>query len=199
MKISKGDIVGRISYGKDIIFVVDRVINFKNQDMAILKGIFVRIEADAPLGDLQKIDKEQIKEIQKRLEFNINKRIEKYKENTRIKTEKIYTGKILHLDGDKKYTEKSIRYYRKLGLNAVVKNIAEHKQAKIIKTLLEKYRPDILVITGHDAMLKNGSNFNNIYNYRNSRHFVDTVKEARRWQPFSDKLTIFARSLPKFF
>ena len=26
-KIKKGDIVGRISYGKDIIFVVDRIIN----------------------------------------------------------------------------------------------------------------------------------------------------------------------------
>ena len=33
----------------------------------------------------------------------------------------IYTGKILHLDGDKKYSEKSIRYYKSLGLNAIVK------------------------------------------------------------------------------
>lgn len=29
-KIKKGDIVGRISYGKDIFFIVDRIIKFGN-------------------------------------------------------------------------------------------------------------------------------------------------------------------------
>ena len=42
----------------------------------------------------------------------------------RIK-EVTYTGKILHLDGDKKYSEKSMLYYRKMGLNAIVKNVPE--------------------------------------------------------------------------
>ena len=59
----------------------------------------------------------------------------------------IYTGRILHLDGDRKYAEKSSVYYRKLGLNATVKNIAENKQEKVITSLLEKYKPDIVVIT----------------------------------------------------
>ena len=68
--------------------------------------------------------------------------------------QKIYTGKILHLDGDRKYSEKSARYYSKMELRAVVKNISENKQPKIVVPLLKKYNPDILVITGHDAMLK---------------------------------------------
>ena len=56
-----------------------------------------------------------------------------------------YTGKILHLDGDKKYSEKTARYYKKMGLNAVVKNIAESKQPQLVIPLLSKYTPDILI------------------------------------------------------
>lgn len=48
MEIKKGDIVGRKSYGKDIIFYVSKIIKVKNgKSYAILKGIDYRIEADA--------------------------------------------------------------------------------------------------------------------------------------------------------
>ncbi len=57
------------------------------------------------------------------------------------------TGKILHLDGDKRYSEKSVRYYKKMNLDAVVKNIPEYRQPKVVYNLLEHYRPDILIIT----------------------------------------------------
>ena len=107
----------------------------------------------------------------------------------------VYTGKILHLDGDRKYSEKSAKYYNKMGLNAVVKNIAENKQSKVVVPLLKKYNPDILIITGHDAMLRLGTNYYNIYNYRNSRHFINTVKSARTWGKSSEKLVIFARGM----
>ncbi len=109
----------------------------------------------------------------------------------------IYTGKILHLDGDKRYSDKSAKYYKSLGLNAVVKNIPENKQASVIKSLLEKYNPDILVITGHDGMIKKGTSYNDIYNYRNSRHYINAVNEARKWTSKGKDLAIFARSLPK--
>ena len=36
-------------------------------------------------------------------------------------------GKILHLDGDKKYSYKSYKYYKRMGLNVIVKNIPEYK------------------------------------------------------------------------
>lgn len=57
------------------------------------------------------------------------------------------TGKILHLDGDKRYSEKSVKYYKKVGLNAVVKNISERNQTAMVLPLLNKYNPDILIIT----------------------------------------------------
>ena len=56
-------------------------------------------------------------------------------------------GRILHLDGDKKYSEKAQRYYQKMGLDATVKNITESKQPKVVYDLLKIYKPDILIIT----------------------------------------------------
>lgn len=38
-KIKRGDIVGRLSYGKDIYFIVERIIKTRNGDIAILKRI----------------------------------------------------------------------------------------------------------------------------------------------------------------
>lgn len=36
MKLKKGDIVARISYGKDILFIIDRIINLKNGDSYVI-------------------------------------------------------------------------------------------------------------------------------------------------------------------
>ena len=88
-------------------------------------------------------------------------------------------GTILHLDGDKRYSEKSIKYYKKLGLNAIVRNIPEYKQPKVVKQLLGKYNPDILVITGHDAMIKSNTNFNNIYNYKYINNYFLPNKKSK--------------------
>ena len=59
-KIRKGDIVGRISYGKDILFIVNRILECNDRKIAILKGLTLRIEADAPIEDLVIMDKTRI-------------------------------------------------------------------------------------------------------------------------------------------
>ena len=116
------------------------------------------------------------------------------------KIETIIPGKILHLDGDKKYSEKSDRYYKKLGLNAIVKYVEERKQPKVVFNLLERYNPDILVITGHDKMLRKNKNYNDIYNYQNSKYFIQAVKEARIYDQIYDKnLVIFAGACQSYF
>ncbi len=128
-----------------------------------------------------------------------NYRIGVVTNQTRAK-EKIITGEILHLDGDRKYSEKSYRYYRKLGLNAIVKYIPEYRQPRVVYQLLESYNPDILVITGHDGMIKRGMRYNDIYNYRNSRYFIETVKEARKYdKQKGKKLVIFAGACQSYF
>jgi spore coat assembly protein len=109
-------------------------------------------------------------------------------------------GKILHLDGDKRYSDKSEKYYKKLGLDAIVINVPENKQEYVVFELLNRYNPDILVITGHDGMIKNGTGYNDIYNYRNSKYFINTVKEAKRWVSRTGKdLAIFAGACQSYY
>ena len=198
MRIKSGDIVGIKSYNKDIYFIVDKIIiNKVNKQIALLKGLNIRIIADSNIDDLELFSVEDVINTIYSSENRIEKRIKNCITNNKRIGQNVYTGKILHLDGDRKYSEKSMRYYNKIGLNAIVKNIAENKQANVVVPLLKRYNPDILIITGHDAMFKKGRNYSNIYNYRNSRHFINTVKEARTWGKNSSKLVIFARRLSK--
>ena len=149
-EIKNVDIVSRKSYNNEIMFIVKKIIKIdKQRKIAILKGIVdVRIVADAPVEDLKIVSKEeQIKREQdseKRILNIIEK--EKNKKENRIK-EVIHTGRKLHLDGDKKYSQKSIMYYKKMGLNAIVRNVPEYKQPKVVYRLLTIYNPDIVVIT----------------------------------------------------
>ena len=89
-KIKKGDIVGRISYNKDIFFIVKDISNKEN---VILKGIFERIIADSNIADLEIIDKKEVIKKEKLQESNINQKENRLEEN-------VITGKILHLDAD---------------------------------------------------------------------------------------------------
>lgn len=152
-KIKKGDIVARKSHNLDILFSVENIIN----RIAILKGITIRIVADAYIEDLVLLDTKEVDDNLRSLDVRIEDRInrllkigkEKTKDNEKT-FQNVNTGKILHLDGDKLYSEKSARYYKKVGLNAVVKNIPENKQHLLVKEYINKYNPDILVLTGHD-------------------------------------------------
>ena len=68
--------------------------------------------------------------------MKIKKHIErKVKEAIKIRDTRntVANGLILHLDGDKRYTQKSQKYYNKLGLRAIVKNIPENRQPQVIR------------------------------------------------------------------
>lgn len=39
-----------------------------------------------------------------------------------------------------------------MGLDVVVKNIPENRQPQVIYSLLSRYNPDILVVTGHGKL-----------------------------------------------
>ena len=101
-KIKRGDCVTRKSYGNDVIFSIKRIIKLSNKkEIAILKGIYIRIEADAPIEDLQIVNKQEQEKYEKELEERIINRSqrEKIKKESRRK-EVVCTGRILHLDGD---------------------------------------------------------------------------------------------------
>lgn len=65
-KIKKGDIVSRNSYQNDILFYVEKIVKTENRGkVAILKGVTIRIEADAPVDDLELPNESRIKEFEK--------------------------------------------------------------------------------------------------------------------------------------
>ena len=52
----------------------------------------------------------------------------------------------------------------------------------------------------NDGMLKKGKKYNDIFNYRNSRYFIETVKEARKYdKEKEEKLVIFAGACQSYF
>lgn len=112
--IRKGDIVGRKSYGKDIYFKVVNIIEIKNEKVAILNGLFERIEADSLISDLEIIPKNMVNERLEKSSKIINKRINKY--NYKRSYEKTVTGKILHLDGDSCLDNKNSHWLKAFNL-----------------------------------------------------------------------------------
>ena len=84
------------------------------------------------------MDKEHIETKKRGAESRFKNRIETvskglFQNKNRFQNNEISNALILHLDGDKKYTQKSERYYRKLGLRAIVKNIPENRQPQVIR------------------------------------------------------------------
>ncbi len=206
IKIKKGDIVARNSYGRDILFKVDELVKARNgKNIAMLKGLTIRIEADAPIEDLVIVKKENIENNIKNLDSKIEERVKKCNKPVKRKfllrsNEQEKCGVILHLDGDKRYSEKSAKYYKKMQLNAIVRYVPENRQEYVIVDLLNRYNPDVLVITGHDGMLKNGIGYNDIGNYRNSKYFVNTVIEAKKWMEYNKKdIAIFAGACQSYY
>ncbi|MBQ3409673.1 MAG: sporulation peptidase YabG [Clostridia bacterium] len=186
--LKKGDIVSRKSHNNDIIFCIEAI--FKDKNLVILKGVIVRIEADSSIDDLMLVDETRINAVVNHVENIIN-----------LKSERKYNkyGKILHLDGDKGYSQKTEQYYRKRGLNYVVKHVSERMQPEIVVSLLEETKPDILVVTGHDGMIRKGRNYNDINNYRNSKYFIRTVRMARLYNHDKNDLIIFAGACQSFY
>ena len=98
---------------------------------------------------------------------------------------------MLHLDGDD-YLEFCLSAYKQLGVIAEGVKVPEEKQSEQVGELIRGHSPDILVLTGHDALLKEALTLSDPASYRNTPYFLQAVKAARRLQPSRDELVIFA-------
>lgn len=179
MIFNVGDLVSRNSYNNDVVFKIIKI----EDDKVYLKGVEVRLFADAPISDL-KIFKERVNK-----EFNVDFN---NSNNDRNKEYFYMPGKILHLDGDGEYLDTCLKFYKSKNVYAIGKKIKEENISNQLLILLKEYRPDILVITGHDAFYKKKGDKNNINNYKNSKNFVNAVKIARKYEKSHDKLVIIA-------
>lgn len=86
-----------------------------------------------------------------------------------------------------------------MGLTAYVYNIAEQEQYKHVYNLLQKIRPNILILTGHDAFFRRRNDMYDINNYKNSKYFVQAILEARRYEHNLDNLVIFAGACQSYY
>lgn len=204
MEIGKGDVVLRLSYGKDIYFKVESI-DLKVQ-VAHLRGMDIRLLADAPLTDLVKPGISEVanfraKSLKMRTEI-VSRVISQSRGVNKEKKRPDYVeipGAVLHLDGDGEYMEMSRKAYNELRIANTTLYVPEVRQAEKVEELLKKYNPDTLVLTGHDGMLKGNFTADGPDRYHNSQHFVGAVKIARRYQPSKDILVIFAGACQSWY
>lgn len=181
MNFKLGEYVTRESYNNDLVF---QIIDIED-DIAYLRGVDVRLYADSELDDLNKVtikketDRTDIEKVESLISLDRN--------------EYFYLpGKIVQFDSDKFYLDRCIKFYKDMHLEAYGIKVKENEIEEVITETLEKYKPDIVVITGHDFLKKHAKDKTKIENYQNSENFVNAIKKARIYEKNQDKLIIIS-------
>ncbi len=179
MNLKVGDLVTRNSYGNDIVFVIEKI----EENVYYLKGKNIRLCADAKVEDLKKEEKDDDDK-----EF-----LDRIKPEVLDRNDYFYLpGKILHIDGDADYLKRSLKYYKDANIWAIGIRENEENIKDRIGDLLMEYNPNIVVITGHDAYYKKKGTRDDILNYKNSVHYVEAIKRARKYEKSHEKLIVIA-------
>ncbi len=211
-----GDIVTRRSYGGDIFFRVVAIEHRQGSTYAMLRGLYYRLCADAPLKDLEKKNLMEINALRKESGKEHNQVVMRAMKRQGREHQSHYEphlqkkefygnnffelpGKVLHLDGDDDFRSLCQQHYLQMGVPCRVIHVSEAKQADVVVDYLREDRPDILVLTGHDSLLKGARDPYEISNYRHSECYVKAVRRAREFQPDLDNLIIVAGGCKSYF
>ena len=194
--VKVGDIVGRRSYNSDTMFRIENIVD----ETAYLKGIFFRLTADAPLNDLEVISSEEYQRAEQ-VEFDqyrtilppVMSQMRSYDNG-----DFYISGRILHVDGDEEYLQKSIKLYKYAKVYAQAFAVEEKDMKVKVPELVRRLRPNIVVITGHDA-LEDKEHEDDLSSYRSSKYFVETVNALREMEPSLDYLIVIAGACQSHF
>ena len=180
--IKVGDVVSRNKYNNDTLFKVVKI----DKDIYYLCGLEIRLCADSTLSDLKKEDNVILNDADdERILKILNANLDEHRDEYFY----IY-GRILQLDSDNTYLQRCLKFYKNAGLKAYGVNEKEENLYKNMTKYLEDIKPDILIITGHDAYYKmKGSDEKT---YKNSNNFAKAIREARKYEKSYDKLKIIA-------
>lgn len=189
MDFKIGDLVTRNSHNNDIVFKILKI----DGDMCELKGINVRLLVDSTLDDLKRHEGGDIEGEKPFLERIHN--VEELNRNDFF----YLPGKILHIDSDKDFLRRCQDYYKEtniwaMGIIEDEKNMPSH-----MKEWLNEYKPNIVVITGHDAYYKRKGDTNNIDAYKNSKYFAEAIKQAREYENSHEKLIIISGGCSSYY
>ena len=161
MLFNIGDLVTRKSHNNDTVF---KIINIENE-IAILKGVNIRLIADSSISDLVHVDKSLEQDLIKDDRSIINRMNDLINLN---RDEYFYLpGKILHIDADKDYLDRCMKFYKEMNVLSYGVTLKEKDVASSLNEILERIKPDILVITGHDAYYNKDGDYTNMSNYKN--------------------------------
>lgn len=211
----QGDYVVRKSYGKDIVFRIQTI----TLSQAILRGVEMRLLADAPLADLELVQgmdrQSSMFQYQPRWLESLNrgksraartreaKRPEDLQPSMSAQLPDYFElpGKVLHLDGDAEYLKKCMGIYGRLRVPVEGYYVSEPSMSDALHRLLPRVQPDIIVITGHDGLLKHRreGDLSQLSSYKNSHHFVQAVRTARQYEKNRDVLTVVAGACQSHF
>jgi spore coat assembly protein len=108
-------------------------------------------------------------------------------------------GKVLHLDGDANYLKKSMQVYAQLKVPAEGIHCHESQMPHMLLRMLPQFQPDIVVITGHDGVLKQREDLQQLSSYKNSLNFVQAVSVAREYERSRDSLVVVAGACQSHF
>ncbi len=197
--MKQGDLVTRKSYGGDIVFKIQEI----RQQQAVLRGVELRLLADAPLPDLEpmpQLDPFQYLGLIRPKWLDAMRRTNASQSQASPnagdsstapgaapKSRPTYfdvPGKVLHLDGDPVYLRKCMVLYGELRVPAEGFYVTEAHMADALYRLLPQIQPDIVVVTGHDGLLKHRSrgDITSLSSYKNSHNFVNAVHAARQYE-----------------
>ncbi len=215
MEVKVGDLVERKSYKRDLLFRVTELKEDNGVKTAILFGEEFRLVADSPISDLVVVNQREYSERALQEKDKLEKTYRLFQQDYHLIRQRNeyystggYTneinyfqmpGRVLHLDGDSLYLRKCLDLYEKIGVPVQGVHCKETEMHERIGELLDQFRPDILVITGHDSYAKTKGKVADLRAYRNSRYFVQTVREARKRYPSLDQLVIFAGACQSHF
>lgn len=208
-----GDTVVRKSYNKDIAFKIIDIRKLEDKKIYILKGVNLRIVADAEGEDLEETEASSFGSSELLFDKKINESIRSIiydreevgskKKHKTVKSHDRMTfkrpGKVLHIDGDANYLEVCMKVYKQLAIEAVGRLIIEKEQPFKILDIVKEVKPDIVIITGHDGISKNTDKYMDLENYRNSKYFVESVAKLRDYEPSYDNLIIYAGACQSFY
>lgn len=211
-----GDLVVRKSYGGDVTFRVENIV----QNSAVIKGTEFRLLADSPLNDLVQVPPTDVTERGQQAQIKAKESLAQLRKDRQEQSQRSgesvtgawnqtpkepayfeVPGKVLHLDGDALYLNKSLSLYEQLRIPAEGHHVHESKMAETLYRLLPRVRPDIVVITGHDGVLKQPHVYDlySLASYKNSQNFVSAIRVAREYERNFDALTIVAGACQSHF
>ncbi|MFD2115482.1 sporulation peptidase YabG [Paenibacillus yanchengensis] len=214
--MKQGDFVVRKSYGGDLLFRVQAIRPYDLQ--ALLKGADFRLVADSPMDDLETIEDPEQMTVRQEVRQKVNETIKKIQSERQrqmqvaehrvrlfqpARTTPYFEvpGKVLHLDGDANYLKKSMQMYQTMNVPAYGVHAHESQMADLLYRLLPEVKPDIVVITGHDGVIKHRSSRDHysLTSYKNSQNFVNAVRTARQYEKNKDNLIVIAGACQSHF